>query len=372
MDPQAWLPQLRPPDPDAAWKSGARPWVTVEAFSDFAICRRAGQLTWEDERFQPAEPIKLRNWLGFNPAKQYVLAEIKHELDAISGPAQRWAVFYVAFFSALASEITGIGQARLPWNWFYFLRIFWWQLEVTALCSSPVAGYYIYKLWMLTQREHLAKHSRPDEPDPHFDKPQPVNWWSLHNANFDSVIPRQDYVHDAWGLCGRPWRVLRRGGKVVPVILCSPPRGPSDQPIDHRYVLQALAYCELVSICEGSPCPYAVLIRRGSYDGFAITPRPAFRDDIVAALQAFRQQLVAAERKLACAPAPEPAVCQYCRFGKPRVLRPHRLAKPSSGTSKPLHGVSAANRKSYHSPCGDEFQWVPPHADAERLGLTSR
>ncbi len=112
-----------------------------------------------------------------------------------------------------------------------------------------------------------------------------------------------------------------------------------------------------------------MLIRWDSYEGIAITPRAQFRDDMLEGLRAFRGQLVSTGGKPVVARPHQQAVCRTCRFGRPRVRGrwPARAGSPQK--ERTLYGVTARNGKLYHSPCGDAYQWLPPHADAERLQL---
>ncbi len=255
MDPDELLARLRPADAAEKWQSSARPWISVEAFSDFVICRRAGQLQWENERFEPHAPPDTKAWLSFSRARQYSLAQIQVDLAEVSGPAQKWVLLYLGWVGLFFVAFTGLGHGWLPWRWYLFANITTWESLLAPLLLSPWAGLRIYQLWVSTEREREAKDARPDEPDPRQAKPQPVHWWSLLKAGYDSSVPQQDYQHESWGLVGRPWRVLRRGRNVVPVIVYMPAGSSPDEPPEHRYLLQAQAYCELLAACEAATCP---------------------------------------------------------------------------------------------------------------------
>jgi hypothetical protein len=52
------------------------------------------------------------------------------------------------------------------------------------------------------------------------------------------------------------------------------------------------------------------------------------------------------------------------------VYRPGETESKKFGQKLTPRVVTAKDNRGYHSPCGDRFDWIPPHAKAGEKGLT--
>jgi len=197
-----------------------------------------------------------------------------------------------------------------------------------------------------------------------------LSWWSLRKAGFDCNKLKDPLDDPASCLVGNPWRQLKKGSIVVPVIRRR--RGNSDWGPQHE--IRIAAYCDLIEKCTTGTVPFGVILFAGTSD-CVIIPNTHARHMLFE--RAFKSVANFLERQAAGADRPDPPIdrrCTGCPHGEPRLFQQGKSAtilngKPlaaciakSVGTDEKLRGI-------FHSNCGDRFEWVPRHKDAIALGI---
>jgi hypothetical protein len=89
--------------------------------------------------------------------------------------------------------------------------------------------------------------------------------------------------------------------------------------------------------------------------------RAADEEALFEALRRAHEVLAASERGLQPAPPKSPELCRGCRHGLPKPYRPGRSNHVAQGVSLPVVRAVDGRDRVFHSPCGDKFQWLPPH-----------
>ena len=174
-------------------------------------------------------------------------------------------------------------------------------------------------------------------------------------------------------LKGKPWRILRRSDRHIPVIRIRVPEYDGTNltavRLYEKHRARIAAYAYLIETCEQGRADWAIVLYNDSDDGIAV---PLGNSD----WQAFRNGLLKARREITelrknpryRPRPPEGRECTGCLFGCPRPVgwQPTILAN----TELPPFATSDSRGKgAFPSTCGDRFQNVPPHHLAEELGL---
>ena len=322
------------------------PWIGVHVLTEFMYCPRAGLIAHEDSEKQPP----MDTWLGkLNYLPRWSLAEINRRLRISIQKATAQLVLLGVL----------VGMLLLRPEFFPFSRsIFVLTAVAVAFCGWMFLRSF-RDIWILLSRRLLATSTSPREPNTDLHQPQPVSWWSLANAGFESVKYPDNLCDERLRLSGRPWRVLRKGSLRIPVFLM---RGNGR--LRKQHFARVAAYCHLLATCEGAQSPYGVVIYAGTYEGLAVPNSPSAR-------KAFHDGLVRARCILAqVAKGHEPyapssgAACLECPLGKPFVHRKRWFVRSR------VHSKRGADSRLYHSQCGDRFRWVPRHEKAIRKRLT--
>ena len=197
-----------------------------------------------------------------------------------------------------------------------------------------------------------------------------LSWWSLRKAGFDCNKPPDPFDDPASNLVGKPWRQLKKGSLVVPVIRRH--RGSADWGPQHE--VRVAAYCDLIEKNTGGEAPFGVILFAGT-SNCVIIPNTNARQATYE--RAFKDVVKFLEIHAAgthIPNAPTDRRCTGCPHGKPREFQRGRSETISNGKPLPAHTVNSVRpdgqlRGSYHCTCGDRFKWVPPHKDAIGLGI---
>jgi hypothetical protein len=182
-------------------------------------------------------------------------------------------------------------------------------------------------------------------------------------AGYDPVRLPEPILSMDSRLTGHPWRVLRKGDFQIPVF-----RVEGDNPgrLYPKHAVRAAAYCALLEQATGAHSPYAIALFAGTYNGWTFPNTPESRSFFEKVLTAARSFL-SADRVIG--PPSSTNICSGCPHGFPRVYR------RGESETRLFDGVvrtrGSSNREGliYHSTCGDQFAWTPPHAQAVTLGL---
>ena len=198
-----------------------------------------------------------------------------------------------------------------------------------------------------------------------------LSWWSLRKAGFDCNKPPDPFDDPASNLVGRPWRQLKKGSLVVPVIRRH--RGRSDWGPQHE--VRVAAYCDLIEKSTGGEAPFGVILFAGTSD-CAIIPNTNARQSLFdRALKDVIKFLEIQAAGTHIPSAPTDRRCTGCPHGKPRQFQRGKSETVSNGKPIPAYTTNSVRpsdgqlRGAFHCNCGDRFKWVPPHKDAIRLGI---
>ena len=342
----------------------APPQIGVHTMCEYIFCRRAGLLTMEQSDEDSID--------DFTPAP--ALGGIENfEPDLIAAELERHGAALKKIGGMFVSATGIVATATL------YDRALGTSLGTSGLLGMVATG----RLWWWKELESYfhcrrrlrqAKSAAQREPNWSYMTPQAVNWWQLLQSGFDSRKLIDSLHNPEVNLKGRPWRILRRGSRHLPVIRISVPDYDGTNltavKLYEKHRAKIAAYAYLIETCEQGQADWAIVLYNNSDDGIAI---PLGQSD----WNAFRRGLLLARREvseLGDNPRHRPKLpeggkqCLGCPFGCPRQVG--RQQTTLSGTELPPFATSdIRGERLFHSTCGDRFQDVPPHRDAEALGL---
>jgi len=255
----------------------------------------------------------------------------------------------------------------------------WFQSVFAALVLSLPIFILLAKCWdTLTRiiamvREQARFRAAPEVViDPEPTEIKRLSWWSLRKAGFDCNRPPDPLTDPAGNLTGKPWRQLKKGSLVIPVIRRH--RGSADWGPQHE--VRLAAYCDLIEKCEGAAAPFGVILFAGTSD-CVIIPNTNARHMLFA--RALKEAAKFLEPHADGTPPTNPPTdsrCAGCPHGKPRIFQQGTSETILNGkrlsacTAKSV-GPDGKLRGEFHCTCGDRFRWVPPHKDAVALGIAN-
>ncbi|MCI0402396.1 MAG: hypothetical protein L0212_02600 [Acidobacteria bacterium] len=323
--------------------SESLPHLGVYVLTEFVFCPRAGLCALGAEREEEEEPPPA--W-GRWPA-YYTLREIE------GGLVRAFRHVWVLLFLTVAAGVSGVVLEHVA--------VAYWPLGLGAAClwfglCTAQRGVLIVALEL---RRRRALGAPPVEPDPASSAPQVVQWWELLRADFEP-IPVPASLHDPeWNLSGRPWRLLRKGGRLIPVWRLNNP----NREIHLQHRVRMVAYCHLLERSLGSEgcAPYGVILFGDSYEGTTVSFSLANLQTLFAELSRAHQSIRDSERGV---DPPEPnsaRLCWGCPHGRPEPYRPGRSNHRHLGRSLPVVRAVDARERVYHSHCGDRSCWLPRH-----------
>jgi hypothetical protein len=340
------------PPPGGDPSTGDEPWLGVHVLSEFTFCARAGYIALGTEAVDRGDDYWLRPNLDYRPS--YALYELRREI----------------LVASVQTLLLGIASGAVLVGCFLLLRA-WSVLPLAAGVALFVALAWplsrsLARLLSLLAAWKRIRSLAPREPDPDATTPQPVIWWELLRAGFDPVRLPEPLDSPASRIAGRPWRILRKGDLQIPVFRVP---GESPEQLYPKHAVRAAAYCALVERTVGARSPYAIALFAGTYNGWTFPNTPearAFLDQVVSAARAYL------EPDVTIGPPASTGICAGCPHGSPRVYRRSESETVLSGTLVRPHGRTGQDGRVYHSTCGDQFGWTPPHDAATALGITAR
>jgi len=341
------------------------PWIGVHVLTEFIFCPRAGLIEHEqrhdDDGEERAEDELDAPRLDYSPTRLYELQAIEHELAFSLGKARRRLPVCHVVAAVIALSCV-VAAAMWNWHWLFALPL--------AAAAYVIALQHWRRILALVRQRAAALRATPNEPDVHSQENQPVNWWRLFQAGFESIAYKDALRFEPWRLAGRPWRVLRRGSLRIPVFRKRRGSGPNARQLRRQHYARIAAYCLLLERVEGAESPYGIVIFGEGYDGVAIPANHA------GTMQPLRQGLALARGLIRDAEqGREPGKpasgnpCSGCPLGKPLHYRPGHTEHRRFGHTLPVVVAIGADRRQYHSACGDRFDWTPPHSKARRLRI---
>jgi hypothetical protein len=195
-----------------------------------------------------------------------------------------------------------------------------------------------------------------------------VNWWSLRKAGFDCLKP--EVLRDLdLRLCGRPWRILTKGTTLrIPVVR----RHRGERLWRPQHIVRLAAYCHLIEACEAADAPFGVLMFAGSYECVIFPNTAVAKSKFAEALRDVREFLAIHATGKFAALAPTDNRCSGCHLGRPTEYQGVADDAVLNGVHLVRLQTEGQEDRFFHSPCGDKFEWSPPHDDAVNLGIAKR
>ena len=330
--------------------------IGVHVLSEYVFCPRAAVIASESEGDGGDEEPNL------GPRLDLVIDYHEHSfVEALKlgwGEMRLWltliaaTVFIVMIVGYMTSLTTGF-ILSLP----VFILL--------AKCCET-----LMQITALVRGQSLYRKAPEVEIDPHASEIRRLNWWSLRKAGFDCSKAPDRFEDTAGRMAGKPWRLLKKGSLVIPVIRRQ--RNGKDWGPQHEVRLSA--YCDLIEKCTGGTSPFGVILFADTSD-CVIIPNTAARQATYTQTMKNVSHFFAIQSEGTHTPtAPSDQRCTACPFGKPRLFRRNNSetivnGKPLSAYTTNSHRPDGQLRGEFHSPCGDHFRWVPPHKEAVTLGI---
>jgi hypothetical protein len=337
------------------------PPLGVHVMSEFMYCPRAGIIAIDQQQEDNGCEAGIAPSLGGLPT---------HELHLIEQALQQYRQ-QLAYSICLNVAVLLFALLALLSSWGVIALL---MLAGMYLPAKSLLG-LLRDYDMLRQRLRDAQTAAIQEPDWSLRIPQPIQWWRLIRAGFDSVEKQAALADHDLRLAGKPWRVLQRGERHVPVIAIRVDVAKDDRRREGQFSPQLrarlAAYAYLISRIEGAQADWAIVLFGNSTDGVAVPIEESMLSLLAEGLLAARRQVLdyRADPSISPAPARGMSPCVGCPHGKP--IHPERKSV-FRGVEVTQLITRSADGKRFHSTCGDRFRWVPPHEQAKRLGLESR
>jgi hypothetical protein len=342
------------------------PWIGVHVLTEFIFCPRAGVLEFEkraedegEEKQEERERDRPR--LDFDRANYYELHSLEKDMKRLTAEIKR--VLPVCHALAAILSLTAVVAAA-------FIGPIVLLLIPLSACSYFFGVGRWRRIAQLARQRRQALAATPAEPDPAVRTNQPVDWWRLIQAGFESVIYKDPLRYETMRLVGRPWRVLRRGSLRIPVFRKRQSEGVAGRELRRQHFARMAAYCLLLEKVEGGNSPYGIVLFGESYEGVAIpVDKTTLSRPLCEGLELARRIVRQVQENHDPDAPGSAAPCRGCHHGKPFVHRPGESEHRRDGRQLPVLTTTGADERRYHSACGDRFYWVPPHSKAFAKGL---
>lgn len=338
--------------------------IGVHVMSEFVYCSRAGTLAYESGLDDTGSDLVAAPALGGIPS--FDIDEIQAELEQLTDSLKHLLTLFLSLAIVLTliavfdRTIAAVTSTSVVFGMVISGRLYWW---------SQVAAYFRNK-----HRLKEAKEADPLEPDWSERTIQSVQWWELLKSGFDSRELNQPLHEYSANLQGIPWRILRRGDLHLPVVrMRVADQGPGQRKhprFREQQRARMAAYAYLVETCQRGRADWVIVLLNGTTEGVAVpigeTEWEAFTQGLIHARGELRK--LKADKSTVPCPSENHRACSNCPFGRPRPIgeSPTILG----GVEVPPHlTLDRSQERMFHSNCGDRFQWIPPHSDAEALGL---
>jgi len=298
------------------------PWIPVGVMGEHTFCKRAGIIEYESNKDDTGEegiPVKRK---FFN---------ILYSINAIKNKMKKSFIQIIIYLCFIAVAVS-----------LYMLH----NNILILICLVATACYFLFRnigqFCYLSYLYIQTLIAASKEPDINKKEPQDINWWSLIHCGFQIAASNEGIKDEKWKVIGRPFRILERGNLRIPVM-----KKLGQAKLYRQHFSKIAAYCHLLEIAEpGVSSPYGIVLFSNGYSGKSIPNYPgsskSFHDDLISARKTFRNI-----KNIKINP-PNRKLCYKCHHGRP--------------TSNNW-GVT------WHSTCGDRFNWIPPHERAREKDL---
>lgn len=302
------------------------PWVAVSTMKEKMFCDRAAIIASKKVQDDGEEGMMVFGQYRVVPL--YTLRAIGR---AIRGRCL-WLLGWVAL--GLVGAWLASTAVELP-------------IRAGGLLAAALGGvrglYTLFQILQLLLQYGRAQSAASRVPDLGKDEVQDVYWWGLISNGYEARQPQEALSDANWRLTGKPWRVLYKHGQRIPVL-----RVRMEQPrLMRQHFARIAAYCHLLEKNEPGISSPGGIVLLDRYDGKYVPSNARSGSTFHNALLDTRKLL--RDFSAGHIPAqPDSKRCSGCPFGRP---------------------TSTNWGASYHSDCGDEFLWTPPHRRAYEKGL---
>lgn len=327
-----------------------RGWLTVHTLSEFVFCPRAGVIAYDNQQMDEVDSKPLRFNLDYLPDYSVALIEeaFKHQLRDL------WRLVF-HLLGVIAFNI-------LLYRW-------GWLIGIAAGAGLLIAvGWRVAdrldKVLILVARRRRVIEALSREPVLNSQQMQRVNWWELLRAGYESEVDELVLEDESLQIAGRPWRILKKGSRRIPVVKALTPSGRDLSVPKAQHSTRIAAYCRLIERNIGVEAPFGIVIFGNTYEGWTVPNTETLQDELEAVVKIAKEQLKTVD-DFASAIEPESvSICAGCLHGEPIALE-----RRPAGNKNIRGATSQKDGKLYHSRCGDLFGWVPPHQTAKKLRL---
>jgi hypothetical protein len=338
------------------------PALGAHTMSEFIYCARAGVIALEQQQGDDSgSEVQDDPKLGGLPTHD--VTRIRQALEEVREFLKIPVAVNIGFALAILLVALNMGWVAAV------------LLPVQVFCGMKLWKYL--KLYSILRKKlRSAESAAVAEPLWDLRQPQPIQWWSLIRAGFDSVQLQAPLMDRDLRLSGKPWRVLQRGSQHLPVLRISIKEGDGyDMRRDGRLrppqMARLVAYAYLLNRVQHAQSDWVIVLFDTSYEGLAVPITESMLNTFADGLRAARAQLGQYHDDADYKPKParDGMPCIRCPHGKPKSpIKPEsfRGAVIAPFVTESPRGVP------FHCPCGDRFRWVPPHEQAEALGLLPR
>lgn len=340
--------------------------IGVHTLSEFVFCPRAGIISHEQRNDDSGVDTGFVD-LSYSP--NYDIGMLKEERHAIIERLEHFT------FGLLGGTIATLVFSMSPKPFLGFLCLL--VLVPAAIFLAPRIFTDLKRYYQI--KKQLAEYESQNEQAPKLEERiEVIPWYSLLKS-FDVEKCHDLLLDEELGIAGTPWKLLHREKATLPVFFSRRPstaEKDADDPtqwLKPKHFVRMHAYCELIKKNTGKNSPCGIVVFAGTLKAVAINflQDKAADDKLNEALLLARQNL-AEFNQYGKVGVPATHTCIRCRFGQPKLYRiePGTARRDGKNVRPSLHKIVVEGEaKTFHSVCGDFFNWIPPHETAEELKL---
>jgi hypothetical protein len=330
--------------------------IGVHALGQYVFCRRSAILAIETgDQTDQDEPL---------PRLTYLPNFDREKIEEVLSAKITQLGFYL-FYSLCLISLLHIGLAKQNRLIFYpsFLSFL-----VLAVCIVET----FMSIAILAARRRKALNAEARELDPHFEKIEPVNWWSMLNTGYESIRYEQPFQHPELPLVGAPWRVLQRGSQRIPVVKAGGRRlGNDKQSLYPKHEVRLVAYALLLEASNHIQVPYGLIFPADSPSGLAFPITDELRVRAKKMLKDLERTLTDSQLRGMHPEMPgNRSRCANCELGRPHPISESDV-KNARNANEQLVVLKHHSGRLFRCQCADRFGAPPPHRATTKLELTA-
>lgn len=329
--------------------------VSVHALGQYLYCKRSAILAAElGDQSNEEELPRLTYLPNFDRERIE---------EALSKALRKFGLAFLISIVLIALAVVAIRNGS---------RLLFLCSVFTNVLSSSWALVLLPQITVLAYRRRLAIKTEAQEPLPEVTEIQAVNWWAMLNARYELVSYQDRFVHQEFGLEGRPWRVLERGSQRIPVIRSgSKELGFNEGELYPKHQIRLAAYALLLEAQGGVVAPFGLVFPANSPVGLALPITDELKERTITTLNEFSKVVTQSQKQQVEPRPPENRnLCTECSYGMPEPIQQKEIAAARK-VGNPLVVLQSGSGRTYHCPCANRFGSPPPHAKSVKLGLTT-